>query len=134
MSHSADFAIAPLIAVLADFSINLVPQDVIARLEVFEGEHSFTSSTFSPPFDVYPRNITAWLSEGVTIGAESFNETVVGGPATSSDSFRPAVVQWDTGDGVGWIAVCFSLSPSLYISGIVCLANSADKVNTVASN
>lgn len=106
MSHSADFAYAPLFAVLAPFSNSLVPTSVVSALTSFIGEHTFNSSTFSPPFDVYPRNITAWIAESITIGAESFNETVIGGPATSTDSFRPAVVQWDTGNGLGFITVC----------------------------
>lgn len=106
MSHSADFAYAPLFAVLAPFSNGLVPKSVVSALTNFTGEHTFTSTTYSPPFDVYTRNITAWIAESITIGAESFNETVIGGPATSTNSFRPAVIQWDTGNGVGWITVC----------------------------
>ncbi|CAG8981254.1 hypothetical protein HYALB_00003852 [Hymenoscyphus albidus] len=103
MSHSADFAYAPLFAILAEFHSTLVPQAVVSALTNFTGEHTFTSSTFSPPFDVYPRNITAWVDEKITIGAETFNETVIGGPATSRDSFNPALIQWDTGNGIGWI-------------------------------
>jgi len=104
MSHSADFAIAPLIAILADYHKTLIPIDSLSRLSNFSGEHNFTSSTFSPPFDVYPRNITSWLTHNLTIGSESFNETVIGGPAESTDSFRPAIIHWQTGNGIGWIA------------------------------
>jgi hypothetical protein len=98
-------------AILGPFHSTLVPDTVIKALTTFRGEHTFKSSTFSPPFDVYARNITAWLSDSISIGAESFNETVIGGPATSTSSFRPALIQWDTagrngkeGNGVGWIA------------------------------
>ena len=105
MSHNADFAYAPLFAVLAPFHNRLIPDSVVSALTNFTGEHTFSSTTYSPPFDVYSRNITAWIAENITIGAETFNETVIGGPATSTDSFRPAVVQWDTGNGVGWIVV-----------------------------
>ena len=105
MSHNADFAYAPLFAVLAPFHNSLIPDAVVSALTNFTGEHTFSSSTYSPPFDVYSRNITAWIAENITIGAETFNETVIGGPATSTNSFRPAIVQWDTGDGVGWIVV-----------------------------
>lgn len=106
MSHSADFAYGPLMAILGPFHATLVPSDVLKALKTFRGEHTFKSSTFSPPFDVYSRNITAWLSDRITIGAETFNETVIGGPATSTNSFRPALIQWDTGkgNGVGFIA------------------------------
>lgn len=106
MSHSADFAIAPLIAVLAEYQNSLLSTEVLARLNTFSGEHTFTSSTYSPPFDVYPRNITAWLSTNLTIGAETFNETVIGGPAKSTNSFRPALIQWQTGNNeIGFIAL-----------------------------
>ena len=111
LSHSADFTYAPLFAVLAEFHKGLVPMDVIPKLSAFPGEHVFSSSTFSPPWDLYPRNITTWLAPRISIGAESFNETVVGGPSENPLQFNPAVVQWDTGDGgIGFISV--SLSPS----------------------
>lgn len=112
MSHSADFAYAPMFAILADFHNTLVPDAVVSALTTFIGEHTFTSSTFSPPFDVYPRNITAWVAESITIGAETFNETVIGGPAASKDSFNPALIQWDTGNGIGWINVSL-LTPNM---------------------
>jgi hypothetical protein len=105
MSHNADFATAPLFAILAKFHNTLVPAEVVSALKNFIGEHTFTSSTFSPPFDLYPRNITAWLAPRITIGAQTFNETVLGGPATSTNSFNPALIQWDTGNGLGWINV-----------------------------
>jgi len=107
MSHSADFAIAPLIAILANYHKALIPTNSLLRLSNFSGEHNFTSSTFSPPYDVYSRNITSWLTQNLMIGSESFNETVIGGPAESTDSFRPAIIHWQTGNGIGWIAVSF---------------------------
>jgi len=97
MSHSAFFAYAPLLVILAKFHTSLVPADVITRLSQFSGEHTFVSSTFSPPFDLYPRNITAWLAPNISIGAETFNETVIGGPAINPDTFNPAAIQWNTG-------------------------------------
>jgi hypothetical protein len=105
LSHIADFAYGPLFAILADFQNSLIPTHVLPKLTTFSGEHTFTSSAFSPPFDIYPRNITAWLASNISIGAESFNETVIGGPATNPDTFNPAVIQWQTGNGVGWINV-----------------------------
>jgi len=114
MSHSADFEYSPLFAILAEFHESLIPQNVTDSLESFIGEHTFTASTYSPPFDYAPRNITSWLSENITVGAESFDENVLGGPSTSQTSFNPAVVQWDTGNGVGFISVCGIVSRTIY--------------------
>ena len=105
MSHFADYAYAPLIAIMAGFTDSIVPANVTSQLQTFPGEHTVQTSAFSPPYDTYPRNISAWLSDSITIGAETFNETQVGGPSLSSSSFSPAVVQWDTGTGVGWLKV-----------------------------
>ena len=105
MSHNADFAYAPLFAVLAEFHSTFVPPEVVDKLNAFQGEHTFTSSTFSPPYDLYPRNITAWLAPNISIGAETFNETVIGGPSINPDSFNPALIQWYTGSEVGFITV-----------------------------
>lgn len=105
MSHVGDFAYGPLFAILADFQNSIIPKTVVKKLKTFSGEHTFTSSAFSPPFDLYPRNITAWLSSNISIGAETFNETVIGGPAINPNTFNPAVIQWETGAGLGWINV-----------------------------
>ena len=105
MSHSADFEYAPLFAILADFASTLVPANVTQRLSEFEGEHAFTSSTYSPPYDYVPRNITSWLAPNISIGSETFNETVVGGPAINPSTFNPAVIQWNTGVDIGFITV-----------------------------
>ncbi|KKY19193.1 hypothetical protein UCRPC4_g04567 [Phaeomoniella chlamydospora] len=105
MSHSADFEYAPLFAILADFASTLVPANVTQRLSEFEGEHAFTSSTYSPPYDYVPRNITSWLAPNISIGSETFNETVVGGPAINPSTFNPAVIQWNTGVDIGFITL-----------------------------
>ncbi|KAK8022207.1 hypothetical protein PG993_012974 [Apiospora rasikravindrae] len=103
MAHADDFEYAPLIAVLAPFHDALVPDDVVARLSTFpssssgddeEEHHIYTTSAFSPPHDLVPRNITTWLSPNLTIGAESFRENIVGGPREDSSQWNPAVVQW----------------------------------------
>lgn len=39
------------------------------------------------------------------IGAESFDEIVVGGPARSQESFNPAGIQWNTGREISFISV-----------------------------
>ncbi|EAU36129.1 conserved hypothetical protein [Aspergillus terreus NIH2624] len=105
MSHNADFAIGPLVAVLAGFHNGFVPRDVVGKLGSFSGEHLVEAEAYSVPYDFEPRRVRAWLGERVSIGAESFNESVVGGPAVNAETFNPAVVQWDTGDGVGWITL-----------------------------
>ncbi|ESZ98727.1 hypothetical protein SBOR_0965 [Sclerotinia borealis F-4128] len=105
MSHNADFAYGPLFAILSEFHNNLIPANVMDALESFKGEHTFSSSTYSPPFDLYPRNITAWLANNISIGAETFNENVLGGPAKNQGTFNPAFIQWNTGDGIGWLTL-----------------------------
>lgn len=106
MGHKNDFAISPLIAILAPFHNTLVSNATLSALTTFPGAHAVNTSAFSPPFDTYPRNITAWLSDNLTIGAESFSENVIGGPAKNPSSFNPAVVQWGRKDGsVGWLSL-----------------------------
>ncbi|KAM0419054.1 hypothetical protein ACHAPT_011993 [Fusarium lateritium] len=104
MSHMADYAWGPLFAVLADHHKDLIPKKVLSGLETFS-EHKFTGSTYYPPFDKVPRNITTWLSEKLTIGAVSFEEISLGGPAQNQGAFNPAVIQWDTGNEISFISV-----------------------------
>ncbi|KAI5926416.1 hypothetical protein F4810DRAFT_725070 [Camillea tinctor] len=105
MSHMADYAWAPLFAVLSSTHRSLIPASVLSGLSSFAGEHTFSASTYYPPFDLVPRNITTWLSGRLTIGAESFDEISVGGPSQSQESFNPAVVQWDTGREISFISL-----------------------------
>jgi hypothetical protein len=106
MGHKNDFAIGPLVAILAPYHNTLVPNTTLSSLSKFPGTHTVSTSAFSPPYDIEPRNISAYLSPNLTIGAESFNETVVGGPARNQKSFNPAVVQWKRQDGsVGWMSL-----------------------------
>jgi hypothetical protein len=106
MGHKDDFAISPLIAILAPYHNTLIPPTTLSALHMFPGTHTLRTSAFSPPYDTYPRNITAWLSPHLTIGAESFAENVIGGPAKNPNSFNPAVVQWSRKDGsVGWLTL-----------------------------
>lgn len=107
MSHNSDFSISPLIAILSNFHNSLVPSSAVQALKAFPGEHTVNTSAYSIPYDSFPRQVTAWLSEGISIGAETFNESVVGGPAINPSQFNPAVIQWDTGAGIGWITVSF---------------------------
>ncbi|KAF2030911.1 hypothetical protein EK21DRAFT_64253 [Setomelanomma holmii] len=106
MGHKNDFAISPLISILAPYHNTLVSNDTLSSLLAFPGTHAVRTSAFSPPFDTDPRNITAYISPNLTIGAESFSENVVGGPAKNPSSFNPAVVQWARKDGsVGWLSL-----------------------------
>ncbi|KAM5343733.1 hypothetical protein ACJ41O_012270 [Fusarium nematophilum] len=105
MSHMADYAWGPLCAVLAKDHKDLIPKTVLAGLTEFQGEHTFTASTFYPPFDTVPRNITTWVSEKLTIGAESFDQISLGGPGQNQDAFNPAVVQWDAGSEISFISL-----------------------------
>lgn len=105
MSHFADYAWAPLFATLADYHRSLLSPSFISGLATFSGEHTFTASTYYPPIDNVPRNITSWLSQKLTIGAESFDENGLGGPAQNQQTFNPAVIQWDTGSEVSWISL-----------------------------
>ncbi|KAF2770373.1 hypothetical protein EJ03DRAFT_350452 [Teratosphaeria nubilosa] len=105
MSHNSDFAFGPLIAILAETHVKMVPEAVQKRLSAFQGEHMYTAQAYSPPYDYAYRNYTTWISENVTIGAVSFDQDVVGGSSVSPGSWTPAAIQWYTGDplDVGFI-------------------------------
>ncbi|KAG9502110.1 hypothetical protein J7337_007826 [Fusarium musae] len=105
MSHMADYAWAPLFAALDKTHQKLIPKKTLRKLSKFQGEHTFTGSAYYPPFDTASRNITTWLSEDLTIGAESYDEIVIGGPSQSQESFNPAVVQWNTGNEISFISL-----------------------------
>ncbi|OJJ35768.1 hypothetical protein ASPWEDRAFT_51744 [Aspergillus wentii DTO 134E9] len=105
MSHNSDFAISPLVAILSNFHNALVPSSAVDALKTFPGEHFVNTSAYSIPYDSSPRKVNAWLGKKISIGAESFNETVIGGPAVNPSTFNPAVIQWDTETGIGWIVL-----------------------------
>lgn len=108
MSHSSDFAIGPLLSILAASHISLVPANVKENLRSFQGEHTFSTTAYSPPYDYAVRNITTWVSESITIGATSFDQSVVGGSSEAPGSWSPAVIQWYNAEGadIGFIVVC----------------------------
>lgn len=106
VTHADDFQIAPLLAAVLPYHHALVPDAVRAKLAAFPGEHTYTAAAYSPPYDLARRNATAWLSENVTIGAESFNQNVVGGASVNQEQWAPAVAQWLRSDGsVGWFSL-----------------------------
>ncbi|KAI9733053.1 MAG: hypothetical protein M1834_003598 [Cirrosporium novae-zelandiae] len=105
MSHGDDGNIAPLFAILASFHNNIVPANVSTAMTSFIGEHTVSTSAIAPPYDTYARNVTAWLANNISIGAETINETVIGGPRQDANSYRPGIIQWNTGNGIGWLAL-----------------------------
>lgn len=110
MSHAGDYAWAPLIATLADRASSILPASFFDDLTTIKGETTFEAQAWYPPYDIETRNLTTWLSEKVTIGGMSFNQTQVGGAVADVVSFSPAVVQWDTGDEVAFLTVSSSSS------------------------
>ncbi|KAL4983742.1 hypothetical protein BDW68DRAFT_181322 [Aspergillus falconensis] len=109
LAHADDFEVAPVIAVLSEFHKTLIPDTVISRLRSFSGEHMYNGHAYAPPADYEPRNVTTWVSANLSIGTQSFNQSVVGGFSEDSSSFSPSVVQWVRSDGsIGY----FNLYPT----------------------
>lgn len=105
-THADDFEIAPLLSVVLPYHNSLVPEEVKSQLVTFPGEHTYTTAAYSPPHDLTTRNITTWLSHNITIGAESFDQDVVGGFSINPNQWNPAVTQWLRSDGsVGWLTL-----------------------------
>ncbi|GIZ39489.1 hypothetical protein CKM354_000287100 [Cercospora kikuchii] len=112
IAHNDDFEIGPLVAILTKYHVQQgwVGEKVMRSLTEFEdpGEEGrlFTASAYSYAYDHVPRNITSWISANLTIGAESFDMNVVGGPARNPSQFNPAVAQWLREDGsVGFLTL-----------------------------
>jgi hypothetical protein len=101
----ADYAWGPLFAALTKSHEKLIPKNILKGLTTFKGEHNFTASTYYPPFDTVPRNITSWLSQNLTIGAQSYKQISLGGPGQNQEAYNPAVVQWNTGTEISFISV-----------------------------
>lgn len=98
MYHLDDFAFYPLFALAMPEMLKYLSAKSKKNLIEFPGEHFYTAQAYSPPFDTYPRNITTWMSENLTIGAETLEQHVIGGPAKSTSAFNPAVIQWAIDD------------------------------------
>lgn len=104
-THADDFQIAPVLAAILPFHHTLVPEGVVEKLLAFPGEHTYTTAAYAPPYDLARRNVTTWLGENLTIGAESFDQSVVGGFSINQQQWAPAVAQWLRSDGtVGWLS------------------------------
>lgn len=95
MAHTGDFEIGPLIAILAPYHSRFVSDSALAALTEFPGTHTVHRSAYSPFADLAPRNITTWMSQGLTIGVESFDQNVIGGASVNPSQFNPVVVQWE---------------------------------------
>lgn len=103
-THADDFEIAPLLAAILPYHHTLVPDEARENLLRFPGEHTYTTAVYAPPYDNAPRNVTTWLGDNLTIGAESFDQSVVGGFSINPSAWSPAVAQWKRSDGsVGWL-------------------------------
>lgn len=98
-THADDFEIAPLLSVILPYHQTLIPEEVKANLVTFPGEHIYKTAAYSPPHDYKLRNVTTWLSDNITIGAESFDQDVVGGFSINPPNWTPAVTQWLRSDG-----------------------------------
>ena len=112
IAHNDDFEIGPLVSILTKYHVQQgwVGEKVMRSLTEFEdpgdGGRLFTASAYSDAYDHVPRNITSWISANLTIGAESFDMNVVGGPARNPSQFNPAVAQWLREDGsVGFLTL-----------------------------
>lgn len=99
MTHATDWQTAPIIAILAPYMNCLIPKETTAKFVNFTGEHTYTTQTYAPPTDLAVRNVTTWMGSDMTIGAHSFNQTVLGGASQSLANWNPAVIQWPFSDG-----------------------------------
>lgn len=102
-----DFSNGIMTALFSSTLRQYIPEEVIAALKAFPGEHSVNGTAFVPTIDYTPQNLTAWLSDNITIGAVSLNEVQAGGPYSES-IYIPGAIQWHTGgldDEVGYINV-----------------------------
>ena len=106
VAHKDDFEFGPLVSILGPYMNSFISDAAMSSLREFPGTHTFNTTVYSPAYDHVPRNVSTWLSPKLTIGAESFDENVVGGPNVNQQQFNPAVVQWLRRDSsVGFITL-----------------------------
>ncbi|KAF3762472.1 hypothetical protein M406DRAFT_218542, partial [Cryphonectria parasitica EP155] len=102
-----DFANTMMTALYSSTMNQYVPADVLAEIKQFSGERSVNATAFVAAKDLVTQNLTAWLSDNITIGAVSFSQVAAGGPYTES-IYIPGAIQWHTGgldNEVGYINV-----------------------------
>lgn len=104
-THADDFEIAPLLSAILPYHQSLIPEEAKAKLATFPGEHIYKTAAYAPPADYKIRNVTTWLNDYITIGAESFDQDVVGGFSINPPNWTPAIAQWLRSDGsVGFLS------------------------------
>lgn len=86
--HAWDLFFAPLIALVG---IN-VTEDSVPHFQSFQGER-YLQRSIEPN-----RDVTAWLSDSIMIGAESDRTG-----RKLSTQFFPATVHWQQAEGIGWL-------------------------------
>ena len=87
--HAADYYFMPLVALVGTNP----PADVMPHLTAFQGER-ILERIIEPS-----REVTAWLSHKLMLGAEADNLNT-----TRTDQFHPATAHWQLADGsIGWI-------------------------------
>ena len=98
LAHAGDFCFGPLVALRTP----RIPADALPHLVAFQGERCVEHILADAPF----RTATAWLGEGVMIGAEATSLHDIG-----QGQFHPATIHWHVpqqgarragSGGVGW--------------------------------
>ncbi|KAF9266152.1 hypothetical protein L218DRAFT_956528 [Marasmius fiardii PR-910] len=106
VAHVDDFEIGGLISILSNYHRQFVSDHALNSLTEFQGSRLVHRTAYSPPYDNVPRNITTWVSGDLMIGAQSFNENVIGGPSINPSQFNPVAVQWQRKDGyIGFLSL-----------------------------
>lgn len=108
--HYSDAAIVPLLAIISGSHDPHVPNWAKTALMNFSGSHQWDGESQSPPLDSEgkdgARKYSAWLEDGLSLGAVAFKEKSIGGPALNTIQFNPTVLQWRTANGfIGWFNV-----------------------------
>ncbi|KAJ6471753.1 hypothetical protein C8R47DRAFT_1297074 [Mycena vitilis] len=108
--HFGDAAANVLTPLIAKFHDPYVPTQALAQLKGLSGSHAYSAQAVSPPWDnpAVPRNYTSWTAPGLSIGAISSDEKVIGGAATNQVAYVPASIIWTTGTQTAW----FNLYPT----------------------
>ncbi|KAJ7676870.1 hypothetical protein DFH06DRAFT_1169211 [Mycena polygramma] len=125
--HFGDAAANVLTPLIAKFHDPYVPAQVLAQLKNLSASHAYLAQAVSPPWDnpAVPRNYTSWTAPGLSIGAISSDEKVIGGAATNQAAYVPASIIWSIGTQTAW----FNLYPT---SGTIS-ATASQKGITIAN-
>ncbi|KAF7357361.1 Chitin synthase 4 [Mycena sanguinolenta] len=115
-----------LTPLIAKFNDPYVPAAVLVQLQGLAASHAYFAQAVSPPWDnpTIPRNYTSWTAPGLSIGAITSDEKVIGGAATNQDAYVPATIIWSAGNQTAW----FNMYPT---SGTIA-ASASSKGLTIA--